>query len=426
MLIEEAHNLRTGATQEGAKKNWLIMAFLFAAYFLSYFDRLLMVVLAETIKEEFSLSDKELSVLTGAAFIVVYGVGGIFIGWLVDRFSRKNILVGALAIWSLATMACGLAHSYLQLVVARIAVGIGEAASVPVGLSIIGDQYSPKKRPMATAVFYSGGMVGVFASFVLGSWIAQNYGWRVAFLIAAPPGLLLASAMIFALKEPVRESSIHASGESDVRSFNLVIANKPLVWLLAAGALATFTNVGMMQWLPIFFIRSHGMDLREIGIFFGPVMAGGMGIGVLLGGWLGNRLATDSAIRLVQFCAVALFVLGPLYILVFLTASLAFAMVLTFLASSLALVYSPCYVAASMTICDPRTRGTVAGLGSFINNILGGALCTFSVGALSDWLAPTSGSESLRHALIIATLVFCLVASILFVITARQIRNRVQ
>ena len=320
-------------------------------------------------------------------------------------------------------MACGLAHSYIHLVLARIAVGIGEAASVPVGLSVIGDQYPAKKRPMATAIFYSGGMVGVFASFVLGSWIAQQYGWRMAFLVAGPPGVLLAIAIALFVREPAREISSSDASDIKIRSFHLILTNRPLMWLLAAGALATFTNVGMMQWLPIFFIRSHGLDLKEIGIFFGPVMAGGMGIGVLLGGWLGNRFATDSGYRLVWFCGLALFALGPLYLLVFFL-SLKLALFLTFLATSLSLVYSPFYVAASMTICDPRTRGTVAGLGGFVNNILGGAICTFSVGALSDWLAPTSGIESLRHSLIVATLTFCIISSLLFMLTAKQLKNK--
>src|SRR5690606_22018144 len=136
----------------------------------------------------------------------------------------------------------------------------------------------PHKRPLAVAIFYTGGMVGTLACFLLGSWIAINYSWRMAFFIAGPIGLALALIMAIYSKEPERKKPPENAPSSDVKvnSFLLMIKNVPLIWLLLAGAVSTFANAGMMQWLPIFFMRSHDMSLAQIGLFFGPVMACGM------------------------------------------------------------------------------------------------------------------------------------------------------
>jgi len=167
-------------------KTSLMLTFLALAYMLAMFDRLLMVVVAEMVKQDFSLSDKQLSLLTGAAFIVVYATTAVAGGWFIDRVSRKKVLLWALSLWSLMTAACGLAQSFVQLAIARAGVGVGEGAIVPIGLSSINDMYEPHKRPLAVAIFYTGGMVGTLACFLLGSWIAINYSWRMAFFIAGP------------------------------------------------------------------------------------------------------------------------------------------------------------------------------------------------------------------------------------------------
>lgn len=411
-----------GAPRAGLSAASIMLLFLAMSYMLSYFDRMLMVVLGEMIKKEFSLSDKALSLLTGASFVVIYGVVGLAAGWMVDRYSRKRILAWALVLWSATTMACGLAHSFLQLALARACVGVGEAANVPAALSIISDAYPTARRPMAIALFYAGGMVGILGSFMLGTWLASHYGWRVAFFAAGVPGIVLALLLIFFAREPVRERPAAAdpgSGGSH-RSFQLVRRNRPLVWLLAAGAIGTFTNVGLMQWLPMFFIRSHQMSMANIGLYFGPALAGGMIAGMLLGGVLGNYAATKSVGGMVRICAWSLVALVPLYLVLLWVPSLPVALGLTFVATALSVVYTPCFTAAYQTVCDPRARGTAAGISGFCAMVLGGAVCPFAVGVLSDFLMPAYGVESLRYALMVS-MVFCVIAGVLYYVSARLI-----
>ncbi|MFA5630125.1 MAG: MFS transporter [Porticoccaceae bacterium] len=404
-------------------KNSLMLFLLCLTYALSYFDRMLMVVLGELVKQEFALSDKQLSLLTGASFAIMYGACAIAAGWLVDRYNRKRILAWSLSLWSVATMACGMAGSFVQLAAARAAVGVGEAANVPVAMSMISDIYKAAKRPMATALFFSGGMASVLASFAFGSWVAEHYGWRMAFLWAGPPGFILALLIIFFTREPDREaapaSSDDGSTPTNQNGFRLILNNPALVWLLLAGGIGGFTSVGMIQWLPIFFIRSHGLSQADIGTLFGPVMAVAMTGGMLAGGWIGNRIAAKSVQGLIQLCIGAMLLIAPLYLSALWVSSVALSLVFTFLGTALSVAYSPCFSAAWQTICDPRARGIAGGITAFGSILLGGALCTFIIGALSDYWSSTMGSESLRYAVSVGTAVFCVLTAIFFFISMK-------
>ena len=413
-------NGTTGAPASVATSAGLMLLLLSLTYFLSYYDRLVMVVVGEMVKSEFALSDKQLSLLTGASFVVIYGTCGIAAGWLVDHYSRKRVMIWSLLLWSLLTAACGMANSFIQLAIARAGVGIGEAANVPAAISAIADRYPPARRPMAVAIFYAGGMVGILVCFLLGTWLATRFGWRAAFLVAGPPGVVVALLIAFAFPEPVREAPRRkqSAGAMPQSSFLLVWRNRPLRWLLIAGAVASFISIGMVQWLPIFFLRSHGLSLQQVGLYFGPVLATGMTAGLLLGGWVGNRVASRSVTDLIWISAWTIIGLVPLYLLIFWLPSLPAALAITLAGTTMSVLYAPAYNAAWQTICDPGARGTAAGLSSFANAILGGAGCTFLIGILSDWWAPALGKDSLRYALT-AGMSFCLMAAGLFMYAAR-------
>jgi MFS family permease len=410
----------TTAVPAAVASSGLMLLLLSLTYFLSYYDRLVMVVVGEMVKTEFALSDKQLSLLTGASFVVIYGICGIAAGWLVDHYSRKRVLIWSLFLWSFLTAACGMANTFIQLAIARAGVGIGEAANVPAAISAIADRYPPARRPMAVAIFYAGGMVGILACFLLGTWLATRFGWRAAFLVAGPPGVVVALLIAFAFPEPVREAPRRklSSGAMPQSSFLLVWRNRPLRWLLIAGAVASFISIGMVQWLPIFFLRSHGLSLQQVGLYFGPVLATGMTAGLLLGGWVGNRVASRSVTDLIWISAWTMIGLVPLYLLIFWLPSLPAALAITLAGTTMSVLYAPAYNAAWQTICDPGARGTAAGLSSFANAILGGAGCTFLIGILSDWWAPALGKDSLRYALT-AGMSFCLMAAGLFMYAGR-------
>lgn len=406
------------STASAKRKAGLLLILLSLGYFLAYFDRLLMTVVGEMVKSEFQLSDKQLSLLNGAAFTLIYGLCGIPMGWLGDRFSRKKIIAWSLAAWSVLTAACGAAQSFAQLAIARAGVGVGESGLVPVANSLIADTYPPAKRPLAIAIFFAGGLIGILVCFLAGTWVASHYGWRAAFLVAGPPGLILAVVVALYAKEPPRETVLSGSSASDAPTVGLVWRNRALRWLLLGGAVSTYINIGIVQWLPNFFIRSHGLTLAEIGLFFGPVLSLGMTVGMLAGGWIGNRIAAVSLTRLIWMSAAVLVAVVPCYLLIFWSPSLPVALGATFVGTALSVLYSAPFSAAWQSLCDPRARGTAAGLASFANSMVGGALCSYLVGMLSDYWAPTLGRESLRQALIVSMLI-CLVAALMFAYSAR-------
>ena len=410
-----------------AAGNFMTMLFLWLIYTVAYYDRLLMVVLAHAIKAQFLLSDKQLALLTGAAFMIFYAVAGLIVGWLADRFSRRAILAGAIALWSVATMALGFAGSFLQLFVARAAIGTGQAAAIPVGLSIISDRYTAEKRPMATAIFYTGALVGLLGAFAIGGWIATNYGWRTALLIAGPPGLVLAVLTLFVMPEPARETlAPSADGAAKPAGWGLLFSDAPVLWTLLGQATCAFASIGMMQWLPLFFMRRHGMSLEQIGLFFGPVLAAGMLVGLLSGGAVGNWLARRSPVAMLQFAAWTTLAVSPIYVAAFLVSSLPVALFATFVATIVTLISSPSFTAASQTICDPRIRGRVAGFGNLITNLIGGAMCPLFVGVLSDWWSPADPKNGLGRALIVAILLFGTLAALFFFRAAWSQRKKVR
>lgn len=401
----------------------LMLFFLSLAYFLAYFDRMLMAAVGEMIKREFALTDGQLSLLTGASFIVIYGIFNVVSGWFVDRYSRKRIVIVALVVWSGVTILCGLAQSYIQLAIARAGVGIGESPIVPAATSAVRDMYPTRHRPMAIALFYTGGMVGILGCFVLGTWAASAYGWRAAFLLAGPPGLVLTLLIVFFGHEPEREpvaTSVGPKVAMRSSSYGLILRNRPLMWLLAGGALGTATNIGIAAWLPNFFMRSHGLTVQEVGVYFGPALSAGMIMGMLLGGWVGNRIARHSVVGLIWMCAGSMLLIIPLFMCIFWLPSLEMALFATFVGTAMSVVYTPCFTVAWQTICHARAQGSTAGISGLINSLIGGGLYVFVIGLLSDHWSSV-GSDSLRYALTAATLVFCTISLVLFAYAARLV-----
>lgn len=389
----------------------LLLLFLSAAYCLAYLDRLMMAVVAEPVKAEFGLSDAELFLLTGAAFVLIYGAFGIISGWLLDRFNRGAIIACSLALWSAFTAACGFAQNFVQLAIGRAGVGVGESAIVPAAMALISDSNPPERRPLAMGVFYAGGMVGIFLAWVVGAWVTEQYGWRMAFLIAGPPGLLLALIVWWKGADVPRERAV--TDTLNASSFRDVFTNVPLMWLITAGSLVTFVNIGLVNLLGSFFIRSHGMPLSEVGLIFGPVMAGGMACGLIGGGWIGNKLAERGVGTLIKFSAWITFALFPIYLVVLMAPTKELALVATFIGTCVSVLYSPSFSAAYQAVSAPHTRGTAAGVSGCANAVIGGALATFLVGALSDYLRPTYAEHSLKYAMM-AGLLICLISGAMF------------
>lgn len=405
---------------------WAVLGLLAVINLFNYYDRLLIVVVSQPLRIEFELSDTDYGLLTGPAFVFVYALASLAFGVLADKHRRPAVIGWALGIWSAMTALTAFATSFALLALGRAGVGVGEGGTNPAGMSLISDRYPPERRAMALAVFQAGGMVGMFLSFVVGSWLAATYGWRSVFLIAGIPGILLAIVAARLLPEPPR-GQFDTGAQTSLtygQAMRGLMRNKAYVWLTVAAAIGTFSSLGMLIWLPQFFIRLHGLDIKQVGFLFGPAAALGLCTGMLIGGWLSGRLARISLARPVLLCILANALLVPLFLIVLWTSSLTLALSLTFLAMALAVLYTAAFQSTMQTVCAPSVRASAAAMQNVMVAIIGQGLEPLLVGMLSDALRPAYGADALRWALTGAT-GFSLIAGLMFIrayaVTKRQL-----
>ena len=183
---------------------WTVLVMLTLVYTFNFIDRQILVILQEPIKADLGLSDAQLGLLSGFSFALVYVTAGIPIAWLADRGNRRNIVAISLGFWSFMTALSGLAQNYGQLLAARIGVGIGEAGGSPPSHSMVSDYFPAKQRGTALSFYSTGIYIGILIGFAAGGWIAETFGWRVAFFLVGVPGIFYALLLVWVVKEPKR------------------------------------------------------------------------------------------------------------------------------------------------------------------------------------------------------------------------------
>jgi MFS family permease len=392
----------------------------------SHVDRQILAILLQPIKQELLLSDTQLGFLSGVAFAIFYATLGIPMAMWADRGNRRNIITLALSLWSGMTVLCGMAANFWQLALARIGVGVGEAGSNPPSHSIIADMYSPAERSTAMATFSLGVNFGLLLGFLLGGWINQWYGWRMAFFVAGAPGLLLALIVRLTLHEPPRG---YAEGLHQVQQetpglravVQFMFSIPSLRHIIAGATLASFTGYGVVLWIPTFLARSHGLHSGEIGTilaFFFGVMGT---IGTYMSGRLADSLGKHDLRWNVWVVAVAILVAFPLTVCAYLSQSKELALAYFALPALLGGAYLGPSFALNQSLVTVRMRSVASAIILFIANIIGLGLGPLTVGILSDFFQPHYGNESLRYALICLALVNLWTASH-YILAARTLR----
>ena len=276
------------------------MLVLCAINLLNFYDRQAPGALVEPMRREFGLSDTQIGLL-GSMFIWIYALAGVPLGRLADVWSRKKLLTIGVTVWSALTAAAGLAASFSFLVFTRLGVGVGEAVCAPVGTSWIGDLFPAKRRARVLSLFMLGVPVGGALSFLLCGPIAQAWGWRTALVSAAAPAIILVPLLLL-VREPVRGESEETLEETaatepkrDVRgSIFAVLRIHTLWWIILSGALLNFNMYALATFLPAFMTRVHGYSVERAGVTCGIVYLIGGVCGGLLGGHLGDLVASNA------------------------------------------------------------------------------------------------------------------------------------
>jgi MFS family permease len=231
-----------------AKGAWWVLSILCFVYVLNFLDRQLLSILAKPIQDELGVTDGQLGLISGLYFALFYCLISIPVGWLADRTNRVRVLAFACGLWSAATVACGLAASYPQLVVARMTVGVGEAGGVPPSYAIITDYFPPGRRGTALGLFNLGPPIGQALGVAFGAALAAAYSWRMAFLVLGAVGIVAAFVVMFGVKEPVRggldpaperKSAAEESGPAGFWATVRMFFSTPALALVASAAAAT-------------------------------------------------------------------------------------------------------------------------------------------------------------------------------------------
>jgi MFS family permease len=360
---------------------------LFAINTMNFFDRQILGVVGEQIRKEWTLSDTALGAL-GTAFTLVYAVVGLPLGRLADTVTRRTVLGAGVLFWSLLTAASGLCGNFAQLFTVRLGVGLGEASCAPAASSLIGDLFPAEKRSNALSVFMLGLPIGIALSFLAGGYLAKNYGWHVAFFVAAAPGLLCALGTLF-LHEPARGASeVHAVGAAkrDGSAVKLVLSI-PSMWpIVASGAFHNFNMYAIGAFLAPLLMRHHKVDIAHAG-YYSMVVYGLSGIpGLIFGGMLADRLTRRSSNGRMLLSAGMFFAAAPLTYLALESApgnAAGFAVPMALGVACMYVYYSTTY-STIQDLVEPSLRGTAMATYFCAMYLLGASLGPVVMGRLSD------------------------------------------
>jgi predicted MFS family arabinose efflux permease len=389
------------AEPSNARKLYTLILLALAAS-VSNADRTVIGVLQEPIRHEFHLSDTQLGLVTGMSFALAYSLISLPFGVLADRVERSRLLAGCMAIWSVMTAVCGLAGSFVQLLMARFAVGAGEAAGAPATISMVSDIYSTKRRGTALAVYYLAIPIGSTAAMAAGGLIAEAHGWRAAFLAAAVPGLVLSLLIVLTLRAPPRRTALGAAVKAPPlrEVIGFIRSQRSLLQLIIAVTIAQLVANAIGTWAPSFFIRYHDMSVREVGLVLGPV-SGAVGVvGMLASGALADWLGRGDLRRTLGMIVGALLLLTPALVLAFAMKGVVSALAGFSLYLLLSYLVMPATMAVTQSLAGPARRATVAALVLTTTSFMGSGMGPLLTGATSDLLRPYVGADSLRWSML--------------------------
>jgi len=400
------------------------LALLVVIYVLHNLDRQIINILAEPIRLDLGLRDWQVGIMTGLPFALFYATLGIPIARLAERGNRARIIAISVVVWSGFTAVCGLSQTFVQLILARIGVGIGEAGCTPAAHSLISDMVPREKRASALGAYSMGGPIGALLGMAIGGLLIDLWGWRSGFFVAAAPGLVLGALAAFTLHEPRTTQAPATQGVLPVPTFMEAMRELRACrtfWLFSAGAaLQAVVLYGHGAFLGSFFFRNHGPELAQAAAGFGMKTAGFLGLAIglisglsgLVGAYAGGKLA-DRHVAATNPGAVAtqvaLFNLlaAPIYIAAMLAPSANVALFLLIIPSlSYGMTYGPIF-SVFQSVVQPRTRATAVAIYLLVANLLGLGVGPLLVGMVSDHLAREAHlgvAEGLRWSMVSSTL----------------------
>ncbi|HKD23590.1 MAG TPA: MFS transporter [Rhizomicrobium sp.] len=373
-------------------------------YVVNYLDRQILGILNPQIRAEFHVTNWQIGLLNGPVFALMYATLGIPIAIIADRVNRRNVIAGSLALFSLMTFLSAYSAKFWQLMLARFGTGIGEAGTSPSVNSVLADLYPPEQRASALA-FYSAGLnIGLLFAFFGGGWIAEHYGWRVAFQAAGIPGFVLALLLLATVREPKRglvENLPDTTPAPSIwRTAGFLLGQPSFLWMSIGTGLSSFGGYAAIAFNPQFFQSAHHLSLHVIGLIL-SLLAGVAGaVGTYLFGVFADLFAKKDVRWNMYILIWATFIGLPFTPIFYLSPNLTIAVAAAIIPSMIGACFvGPAY-AMTQALVPLRMRARSAAILLFILNIIGLALAAPIVGKIADLLEPAFGAQAIRYALL--------------------------
>jgi MFS transporter, Spinster family, sphingosine-1-phosphate transporter len=352
-----------------------LLAVLALINFVNFADRQVVVPLLPLLRQQMSLSDAQLGSLQ-TWLLVVLAIASVPCGLLADRLSRTQIIAAGIAFWSLATIACGFASSFMLLLVARASIGVGEAAYAPAAQSMISDTFPYQLRAMSQSIFASGMLLGGAAGLAFGGLVGALYGWKYTFVIV---GVVCIVPGLFVLKlpEPPRRP------RSEVVPLSCLLSVPAYLAMIVAGTLITFASVSLLTWGTDFAVNYKEFSLREAAVSLALIALLSLVLGVLAGGFLADRIQKKYAYGRIIIIAAAFLFAAPFLLLAIQTDEKWIFLSALFIGGFFMSWYHGPVTAVLCDLTPQRAHATAIGVYMFVTQLLG-ALGPQLVGKISD------------------------------------------
>jgi len=412
-----------GDAQPSPRYSNYVLGVLFLAYVFNFIDRQIPAILLVPIQDDLGVSDAQMGLLTGTAFALFYATLGIPIARLADVWNRRNIIAIGLALWSLMTAASGLARSFGQLALARIGVGVGEAALSPPAHSLIADYFPPERRATALGIYSMGIHIGILFGVLAGGWLQEFWGWRTAFIVVGLPGLLLSVVLWLTVREPPRAVGTGAAASPSVGEVIRELGAIPSFRHLSfATGLTAFGGYAFANWAPAFLMRVHAMSPGELGTKYGLVLGIGGAIGSVLAGVLADRLGRRDVRFWLWIPALATVAPLPFLVGFYTLGATNLALTALFPGLLLSAMYQGPVFSTVQTLAKPRMRAVASGVLLFVINIIGLGLGPPTVGLLNDTVFAAQGDAAVGSSLLLVGVVMGLWGCVHYLLAARTLR----
>ncbi len=413
--------IETSLPNNSKRQKWTpyqkyIIFLLLTVYMFNFIDRQIIAILSPLIKDDLGLSDTELGLLKGVAFALFYAIFGFPIAKWADKGNRAGIISLAVTFWSGMTILCGMSQNFIQLLLARMGVGVGEAGCSPPAHSLISDYFPREQRATVLGLYSLGISFGSLFGILLGGLIADKFGWRWAFIIVGTPGILLGLIVKLTLKEPergametpeVRAAMLRAKESGAVKAAPSLSDALAIMWkiksyriLTLSAGLTAFCGYALGLWIVDFLVRSHELSYAELTLPLALSIGVGGGIGTLCGGFITDFFGNKDDASYFTIPAYGHLISVPLFLLAIWTGSPYFCLGVFFFVFLLHASVAGPYYGLVQNLAPLHMRAFASALFFFVLSILGVGFGPFVVGVFSDLLAPALGeADALRWTL---------------------------